>query len=69
MLKLEMKGHEESVSAIAALPDGSGYVSGSMDYKIIFWVAKLLFFSFFSDLTKSNLTHTLYPVLLFSPFF
>jgi len=33
----EMKGHKQSVSACAPLPDGSGYVSGGMDKSIIFW--------------------------------
>ncbi|KAG8934591.1 hypothetical protein FRC02_009671 [Tulasnella sp. 418] len=33
----EMEGHTEGVSAIIPLPDGSGYVSGGMDHKIIFW--------------------------------
>ncbi|KAG8992009.1 hypothetical protein FRB90_001136, partial [Tulasnella sp. 427] len=34
---MEMKGHTENVSAIVALPDGSGYVCGGMDKKITFW--------------------------------
>lgn len=34
----DLQGHSQGVSAIAVLPDGSGYVSGGMDKSIIFWV-------------------------------
>ncbi|KAG8948860.1 hypothetical protein FRC04_009198 [Tulasnella sp. 424] len=39
-MAVEMKGHKQYISAIAALPDGSGYVSGGMDKSIIFWDIK-----------------------------
>ncbi|KAG8915597.1 hypothetical protein FRC00_002512 [Tulasnella sp. 408] len=37
---VDMKGHKQCISAIAALPDGTGYVSGGMDKTIIFWDIK-----------------------------
>ncbi|KAG9043771.1 hypothetical protein FS837_009137 [Tulasnella sp. UAMH 9824] len=37
---VDMKGHKQCISAIAALPDGTGYVSGGMDKSIIFWDIK-----------------------------
>ncbi|KAG8904251.1 hypothetical protein FRB99_002035 [Tulasnella sp. 403] len=33
----EMKGHKQNVSAVASIPNGTGYVSGGMDKKIFFW--------------------------------
>ncbi|KAG1770363.1 WD40-repeat-containing domain protein [Suillus placidus] len=32
-----LKNHAETVSALVWLPDGSGFMSGSLDRKIIFW--------------------------------
>ena len=57
-MKCELKGHDEVVSAIVALPDKSGYVSGGMDFKIIFWVTASLLHP-----SNPQLSH-----LYFSPF-
>lgn len=35
----ELKGHEETVSALEWLPDRSGFMSGGMDHKILLWVS------------------------------
>jgi len=34
-----LDGHTEAVTAISWLPDGSGFISGSLDRKIIIWDA------------------------------
>jgi len=31
--------HDETVTALAWLPDGSGFISGALDGKIIHWVS------------------------------
>jgi WD40 repeat protein len=36
-----LENHAETVSALAWLPDGSGFMSGSLDRKIILWVCLL----------------------------
>lgn len=35
------RGHMETVTAICWVPDGSGFVSGALDKKIILWVCSL----------------------------
>lgn len=35
----DCKGHDETVSALEWLPDGSGFMSGGMDRKVMFWVS------------------------------
>lgn len=34
----ELDSHEETVSALEWLPDGSGFLSAGLDRKIILWV-------------------------------
>jgi WD40 repeat protein len=36
-----LDGHSETVTAVAWLPDGSGFISGGLDRKIILWVCAL----------------------------
>jgi WD40 repeat protein len=33
-----LDGHSETVTALVWLPDGSGFISGGLDRKIILWV-------------------------------
>jgi WD40 repeat protein len=41
-----LDGHSEPITALAWLPDNSGFISSGLDRKIIFWVRDL-FSSFF----------------------
>lgn len=40
MRKLETGSHTETVSALEWLPDGTGFLSGAFDRKIILWVSE-----------------------------
>jgi WD repeat-containing protein 26 len=33
--------HHETVTALVWLPDGSGFISGALDRKIILWVSSV----------------------------
>lgn len=35
----DLTAHEDTVSALEWLPDGSGFLSGGLDRKIIHWVS------------------------------
>jgi len=36
-----LEEHSETVTAISWLPDGSGFISGGLDRKVIIWVSRV----------------------------